>query len=118
MTVHELVNKYDFHDSMITCIRYSSENKELVIILDFCYWAQEWYKENDPELMKLKLTFYGISEYSGIVGDIDNYSVLDSDIRDNTYHIFIEDDFNQQFYEYFLNPSDIKIDILEMFNEV
>ena len=76
MTIQELDNKYYFHDSAITHIDYSSQTKELDIIIDFCYWAQKWYKEGDPELMELKVTFEGIEDYDGLTGDIDYFSIL------------------------------------------
>lgn len=117
MTIQELDNKYYFHDSMITHVDYLSEAHRLEITMDFCYWAQEWYKEDDPELMELKLTFEGIKEYDGIIGDIDYYSIVDGDIKDGKYHLFIEDEFNQKTYEYYLEPSSADVEVIRTYNE-
>lgn len=112
MTIQELCKKYYFHDSMITKISYSKDIKELEFMLEFCNWAQNDYKENDPELLKMKLTFESILDYDGITGDIDYFSVLDCDIVDDRFHMLIEDDFHQEVYEFYLNPSNVKVEIV------
>jgi len=111
MTIQELDNKYYFHDSMITNISYIESDHKLIISMEFCNWAQSWYKEGDPELVELKLIFYGIETYDGIVGDVDYFSILDGEIIDEKYHLFIEDDFHQAFYEYYLEPSSVDVSI-------
>lgn len=107
MTIHELAKKYYFHDSMITSVNYSANEQKLEIFMDFCHWAQEWYKQGEPELLKLRLTFSGIKDYHGITGNIDYFSILDAGIKHDKYHLFIEDDFQHKFYEYYLEPTNI-----------
>ncbi len=112
MTIQELREKYYFHDSCITRIDYFSEDKRLTITMDFCQWAQNWYKEGEPENVWLKLTFYGIDGYDGITGDIDYFSILDGEIKDDKFWLFILDDFHEEHYEYYLNPSNVEVEIL------
>lgn len=112
MTIQELDNKYYFHDSMITNISYSPDTETLVVLMEFCNWAQDGYTDDEPELLVLKLTFEGISDYNGITGDINYFSILDGDIVDDKYHLLIEDDFNQAFYEYYLDPTNIQVEIV------
>ena len=117
MTIQELENKYYFHDSSITNIDYSKEQEKLDILIVFCYWAQEWYKEGDPELMDIKLSFKGIKDYDGIVGNINYFSILDGDIQNDKYHLLIEDGFHQEYFEYYLEPSSAEVEILRTYNE-
>ncbi len=117
MTIQELNDRYYFHDSCITKIEYSEEKCELTVLMEFCYWAQKWYIKGEPELMELKVTFEGITDYDGLTGEIDYYSILDGDIKGDRYHLFIEDDFNREFYEYFLSPSDVKVEILRKYSD-
>ena len=112
MTIQEFDKKYYLHDSMIKNIRYSPDLQKLEILLDFCYWAQEWYVEGEPELMEAILTFEGIDDYTGITGDIDYFSILDGDIEDNKYHLYFEDEFNQESYEYYFSPSNVEFVIV------
>ncbi len=54
----------------------------------------------------------GIKDYDGITGDIDYFSILDGDVIDGKYHLFIEDDFHQEFYEYYLQPTDVEVRVI------
>lgn len=107
MTIEELNNKYYFHDSMITNINYLAGEKILIILMDLCNWAQENYKEGEPELLKLEIIFEGIEEYDGITGEIDYFSIFKTDVENGKLHLLIEDDFHQESYEYYLKPTNI-----------
>lgn len=111
MTIQELEKKYYFHDSMITNVLFDSNSQKLVFTIEFCNWAQEFYKAGEPELLKMELIFNGIKDYDGITGNIDYFSILDGDVINGKYHLFIEDDFHQEFYEYYLQPTDVDVKI-------
>ncbi len=49
-------------------IDYIKESKILEITMDSCQWAQEWYEENKPENVWMKLTLHGIDEYNSFFG--------------------------------------------------
>ena len=117
MTINELNDKYYFHDSCIIYIDYSKDREELIITIEFSYWAQEWYVEGEPELMELKVSFDGIKDYDGLIGEIDYFSILDAEVKGDQYRLFIEDDFHQEFYEYLLSPSDVKVEVVKKYNE-
>ena len=117
MTIQELRKQYYFHDSCITKVDFIRESKRLEITMDFCQWAQEWYAENEPENVWLKLTFHGIDEYDGITGDIDYYSILDAEVKDDKLWLYILDDFHEEEYEYYLSPSDVEVEILGIVEE-
>jgi len=112
MTIKQLTDKYYFHDSCVTNITFSAETQRLIITMDFCQWAQEWYTEKEPENVWLKLTFHGIDEYNGITGDIDYFSILDAEIKDDRFRLFILDDFHNEEYDYYLLPSAVEVEIL------
>lgn len=112
MTIQELNSKYNFHDSCITKIEYDSTHKSLSIYMDFCNWAQSWYKESDSELLRVKLSFEGIDDYNNIKGEIDYFSIGNAEIKDGKYFLFIEDDFNSKYYELFLTPTSATFEIL------
>ena len=111
MTIQELENKYYFHDSMITNVLFDSNSQKLVFTIEFCNWAQEFYKAGEPELLRMELIFNGIKDYDGITGNIDYFSILDGNVINGKYHLFIEDDFHQEFYEYYLQPTDVDVKI-------
>lgn len=112
MTIQELCSKYYFHDSCITRIDYHSDSRRLEITMDFCQWAQEWYVEQDPENIWLKLIFSGIEEYDGIIGDVDYFSILDGEVKNDKFWLSILDDFHDEYYEYYLSPSNVEVKVL------
>ena len=112
VTIQDLDNKYYFHDSTITNVLFDSNSQKLVFTIEFCNWAQEFYKAGEPELLKMELIFNGIKDYDGITGNIDYFSILDGDVINGKYHLFIEDDFHQEFYEYYLQPTDVDVRVI------
>ncbi len=117
MTIQELEKRYYFHDSGINKIDYNKEKETLVFAIDLCYWAQEWYKEGEPELMEIKLTFEGIKEYDGLTGDIDCFTVLDGIVEDGKWRFNILDDFHNDYYEYTFSPTNVEVEHIRVFED-
>ncbi len=117
MTIKELYKKYYMHDSAITHIDYSEKTQCLEMEIDFCYWAQEWYVDGDPELMKMKISFEGVEEYSGPLGDIDYFNIYDGLVKDDKYYLYFVDEYNDQHYELNISPKNIEVEIIEMFED-
>ena len=112
MQIQELDKNFNFHDSCITKIDYNQTTERLDIYMDFCNWDQSWYKDSDPELVRAKLTFEGITAYNNLQGDIDYFSIGNAELKGEKYYLFIEDDFNNESHEIFLTPSSASFVIL------
>jgi hypothetical protein len=91
MTLQELDKEYYFHDSSITSIEYDKDKKTLHILLDFCFWMQEGFKEGEPENGEAKLTFANVSHYDGPVGILPSNQILALNIDDGTAVFAMED---------------------------
>lgn len=117
MTIQELEQQYYFHDSGINKISFDSETEILSFDIDLCYWAQEWYKEGEPELMEIRLTFEGIKEYDGLIGDIDCFTILDGIVKDGKWRFNILDDFHDAYYEYDFEPSNVTVEQIRVFED-
>ena len=63
LNIVEFKGKYYLHDSTIDKIEYDAENKKLTLTIDFCFWMQEWYSENNPENGLIAVTFENVSFY-------------------------------------------------------
>lgn len=117
MTIQELTNKYYFHDSGINHIAYEKAKERLTFSIDLCYWAQKWYTEGDPELMEIRLILDGIKEYSGLVGDIDCFTILDAVVENDKFRMNIRDDIHDKYYEYLFSPYDVEVEIVRTFDD-
>lgn len=53
MTLREVEDSYDFHDSILEKIYY--EEAKAILIIDLCNWRQKDFKEGGPEMIRVKL---------------------------------------------------------------
>lgn len=118
MKIQDFDKKYYFHDSLVDSIIYNSEKHELVITFDFCYWAQADYKKNKPETGLLRVTFKGVKKYDGVQGTNKRkwWAVLDGDVKDDKYHLFIQDiekDIkNEEYHDIYIEAEDVEVEDL------
>ena len=56
-SIEELVEKVDFHDSIITNVEYDHDSLCTIVSLEFCNWRQEGYLPHEPEIIDLYLEF-------------------------------------------------------------
>ncbi len=63
--MRKVVEDMDFHDSIVTGIKYDPESYTTVISLEFCNRKQPDYKGDEPEMLRLYLE----CEYSFLLGD-------------------------------------------------
>jgi hypothetical protein len=64
MRIHELLQKYDFHDSLIESIGIDEKNNQITMLIFLCNWLQKGYAENQPENIRIKLVFKNVSDLS------------------------------------------------------
>lgn len=108
MTISELTETYYFHDSAIAEITHDDRLHQLVITIEFCFWAQEAFKEGMPETGLIKLVFHEVEDFDcdGLPGEIDYFSILDASADNNKLTLSILDDFHNSFYElYVVSPA-------------
>ncbi len=62
MKASQFLGSVDLHDSIIVSVRYSQENKVLLVRIKLANYMQEHYHEDDPELTLGELAFSGVTE--------------------------------------------------------
>lgn len=97
MTLDSFFSTYDFHDSLISNINLNEDR--IVITVDFCAWRQDDYVETEPETERVSLIFEDASDYDGVLGAIDDYSILDVDLNGNVVTFNLCDDLNDAYYQ-------------------
>ena len=83
MNIKEFAEKYYLHDSSIEKINFDEKNKILTLTIDFCFWMQNWYKNDEPTNGKISVTFENILlfEYDDNISDRIFSNELYSEIR-------------------------------------
>ena len=125
MTICEFKDKYYLHDSGIEEIKYDYSKKSLIIKVDFCFWAQKWYKEGESSngLITIKFNNVLCFEYIGnvidrdlILNDLDN-EILDVDIDVNNQLIIgileMLDYTSSDFYQIKIKAENVEVAELE-----
>lgn len=94
MQINNFLSTYELHDSLLTEVTVN-ENM-LTLTIDFCYWMQNGYQDSDVETGKLQLCFSEISDYCGPLGEVDDFSILKAEYKNNIFSLLLLDDFNNQ----------------------
>ena len=97
MTFSEFLRAYYLHDSLFEKVVH--ENDEVDLSIDFCFWMQDGYREEDPETGIIHLHIPNVTSFTGPTGDIEGYSILEADCTDDCLSLLIMDDFNNKSYE-------------------
>ena len=92
LTITEFAEKYYLHDSNIEKINFDEKTKNLTLTIEFCFWMQNWYKNDEPTNGKISVTFENVSflEYDENISEKIFSNELDSEI----YSADIDEDGN------------------------
>ncbi|CDM70011.1 hypothetical protein CM240_2894 [Clostridium bornimense] len=110
MKINELINKYYFHDSLVTNI--SSGNNEVKINIELCNWKQKGYLKNEPEMKEIEVIFKDVSccKFDFIEGNIDYDTILEvsySGENNEKIKFVLEDEHNIKILEFYSKNVDI-----------
>lgn len=61
MKISELLQRYDFHDSLIESINFDKNNSRVSILIFLCNWLQKDYTDNQPENIRIQLVFHNVT---------------------------------------------------------
>ena len=109
MTIFELQRTYYFHDSLLDNIEIDREQSTVTMIIDFCFWAQEDYKESDPETGIIKLSFSGVDYFPKLEGEIGSYSIIKTTCTyDSTWIVSALDDETDVWYSIEIRAKNVE----------
>ena len=109
MKLQELTQHYQFHDSLIKAIHWDPNARVLEIFIEFCAWMQPDYDDKKPENHPATLHFTDVSQYKGLTGEIDDFSIVEVRWKDGVLYFFILDDFHDKDYELCIQAKDVKM---------
>ena len=78
----------------------------------FCFWAQNDYKDTDPETGCVVIRFHNVKDYSGITGESKWWGILDARLNDGIFTVIIEDDYHSECYTVEIIASDADFIVL------
>lgn len=110
MTIKELFENYEFHDSLINKIEFNKEKRTLSMNIELCNYEQRNYKESDDETSIVDFIFEGCDTYNDLVGELDAYSILETVLNsDNQITFNVMDDFSNEYYELHISAKKVEV---------
>lgn len=76
MNIPEFLKRYSFHDSCIDEVSFDEEKKELLFLIDFCFYMQDDYKEGDPDVGMVEVHFFDVEDFDGDIGKFDSFWII------------------------------------------
>ena len=127
MNIEEFAEKYYLHDSSIEKINFDEKNKNLTLTIEFCFWMQNWYKNNEPTNGKISVTFENVSLFEYEQHDFKNFlenldtEVIETDIDDDGAIKFIIREYvdyplQMDFWIIKIKSENVKVTELERYN--
>ena len=113
MSISDLLQSFEFHDGLLDDVVYDRDKKEVRMVIDFCYWMQEGYRDEDPETGMVELVFRDVSVYEGLEGEVDSFSVLHMKLEDRFLLIGVLDDDTDEFHEIRLQAGTAQMNRLD-----
>ena len=80
MKCSEIISLYNLHDSLLESITVTDDGLSVVLIIDFCNWAQDQYKETEPETYLIRVTFSNVDTFVCDDHEINSDTILDAKI--------------------------------------
>ena len=114
MTIKEFVANYYMHDSLIDKAEILENGSTIILWIDFAFWMQEWYNENDPETGIIKVTFHGVSGYT-IPENVNwnEISILNMDMEEDGVKFALSNDMTDDYLEISINADSVSVDVEE-----
>ena len=78
MNCSELISRYNLHDSLLESITVSDDGLTAVLIIDFCNWAQDQYKETEPETYLIRVIFSNVETFVYDDHELNSDTILDA----------------------------------------
>ena len=125
MNIKEFAEKYYLHDSSIEKINFDEKNKILTLTIEFCFWMQNWYKNDEPTNGKISVTFENILlfEYDNNISEKIFSNELDSEIysaeldEDENFVFFsVDTDCGDIYWKLKIKSKNVEVTELERYN--
>ena len=112
MTTADFVANYIMHDSLIDKIEILENGSKIVLWIDFAFWMQNGYSENNPETGIIKVTFHGVSNYMiPENADWDEISILEMKLEGYSVKFALINDMTDDYLEININADHVSVTV-------
>ncbi len=113
MTIKEFEENYYLHDSIISGVKVDKNEKRIVLLVDFAFWMQKDYRDNDPETGIISISFDNVDNYSIPSGvNWDEVSILETTVTNNSITFSMINDLTDDYIELMIESQEVKVEIV------
>lgn len=99
MTINSFVSQYELHDSLLDKVTVDTESQKVILLVDFCYWMQKGYTNQQPETGMVNIIFNDATFINGPIGECNSFSILRCIASSNGVLIVLLDDDTDEYFE-------------------
>ena len=118
MTLPDFIANYIMHDSFIDKVEILENGSTIALWIDFAFWMQNGYKENDPETGVIKVIFNGVTNYS-IPENVnwDEISILEMKMDGECIVFAMINDMTDDYLEININADHVSVEVEDNGND-
>jgi len=114
MKIDEFITNYNLHDSLLEDIKYDISNNIVLLIVDFCYWQQNNYKNETPETGTIIIEFSETTELLYEPYKINSDEILKVySNKENTITIMVYNDLSEECKEITIKANNVRIRMID-----
>ena len=112
MTLTDFVANYIMHDSLIDKIEILENGSTIALWIDFAFWMQNGYKENDPETGVIKVAFHGVTNFV-IPENVnwDEVSILETKVDGDCIVFALINDMTDDYLEIIITADHVSVEV-------
>lgn len=110
MKISKLIKTYNLTGSLLETVQVDAIKRTIILELDFCYWQQKDYDDNDAETGMAGLIFSDCTKYN-----ISNHTINSDEIvkataiDDNTIDICVESDITEEYHHIEISAMNVEL---------
>ena len=110
MDIKHFFQNYNFHDSLLKNIEYCNDTSSVNMLVDFAFWMQEGYQEEEPETGLILIIFSDVSEYDCPDNiNFDQVSFLGSEIIEDAIKYEMVNDFTDEYFSITIKAKSVDV---------
>ena len=111
MYISNFFSQYNLHDSLLESIKFDEINKLAILTVDFCYWQQEKYMDNQPETGMVNIIFTNVSHFNYEPYSINSDEITDVKLNsDNSVTIVTLNDITNESHTILIAADNVQIE--------
>lgn len=113
MKLNEFIEKHNLHDSLLESIEHDGKQKIVKLIIDFCYWQQDNYKEGTPETGLIVIEFTDVSNFTYLPYQINSDEIIDVVCNNDSIIFVVYNDIEETHKNISITAKDVFINAIE-----